>query len=186
MRIRTGLVLCLLLTLGVAGCGGSNGDDGIATAGTSATPTSSAGAGKGTNQDTALKYSTCMRDNGVPKFPDPDVNGGLGVDLEKLGVSKEKVDAASDKCKQYLPNGGEPQKLDPEKLELVRQHSKCMRENGVPNFPDPDDNGGISLDPTKLGMDPVGPQVKAAEKACEKYLGSGSGERSNNESGGNG
>jgi hypothetical protein len=186
MRTRTGFVLCLLLALGVAGCGGGKGSNGIASAGGSATPTSSAAAGAGNNQDTALKYSQCVRDNGVPKFPDPDTKGGLGIDGGKLGVSKETLDAAMEKCKQYLPNGGEPQKLDPAKLDLLRQYAKCMRENGVPKFPDPDANGGIALDPDKLGMDPVGPQIKAAEKACEKYLGAGGGERSTNQSGGNG
>jgi hypothetical protein len=181
MRIRTGLVLCLLLALGVAGCGGSKGGNGIASAGGSATPTSSAGAGTGNNQDTALKYSQCMRDNGVPKFPDPDANGGISLDGDKLGVSKDKVDAATEKCKQYLPNGGAPQKVDPAQLDKLRQYAKCMRENGVPKFPDPDANGGIALDPDKLGMDPVGPQIKAAEKACEKYIGAGG---SNNQQGG--
>jgi hypothetical protein len=184
MRIRTGLVLCLLLALGVAGCGGSKGGNGIASAGGSATPTSSAGAGTGNNQDTALKYSQCMRDNGVPKFPDPNANGGISLDGDQLGVSKDKVDAATQKCKQYLPNGGEPQKIDPQQLDKLRQYAKCMRENGVPKFPDPDENGGIALDPAKLGMDPVGPQIKAAEKVCQKLLGAGGGERSNNQQGG--
>jgi hypothetical protein len=33
-------------------------------------------------------------------------------------------------------------------------------------------------------MDPVGPQVNAADKVCQKLLGAGGGERSNNQQGG--
>jgi hypothetical protein len=37
-----------------------------------------------------------------------------------------------------------------------------MREHGVPNFPDPDENGGFALG----GLDPDSPTMKAAEQAC--------------------
>jgi hypothetical protein len=175
MRIRAGFTLGLLLALSMAGCGGGDGDDGVATAsrGASAKPSSSTGGAGRSEQQSALTYAQCMRANGVPKFPDPDPNGDMGVDLDKLGVDKAKFDAAHQKCKHYLPNGGEPQKPDPQALEQMRQYAKCMRENGVPKFPDPDANGGIALTPDKLGMDPLGPQMKAAEKACEKYRGGG-------------
>ncbi|PZG01994.1 hypothetical protein [Micromonospora deserti] len=179
MRFMSGLALCLLLTLVAAGCTASDGDQGVATAGGTAKPTSSA-AGQDSSGDGVLKYSQCMRQNGVPNFPDPNENGGLDIDLDKIGVSEETVDAAAQKCKEYAPGGGAPQKLDPQKLEQTRQYSRCMRDNGVPNFPDPDENGGISLDPDRLGMDPTGPTMKAAENACEKFLGGGNGERSNN------
>src|SRR4051794_22882678 len=49
---------------------------------------------------------------------------------------------------------GDPvQKIDPARLALARQYSRCMRENGVPKFPDPDAYGGIALDPEKIGTD---------------------------------
>jgi hypothetical protein len=51
-------------------------------------------------------------------------------------------------------------------------YSACMRKNGVPNFPDPDSNGGIKLtfgqtpDGQKTGLDTSSPQFVAAQKAC--------------------
>jgi hypothetical protein len=44
-----------------------------------------------------------------------------------------------------------------------------MRDNGVPNFPDPDPNGGIQIDGNKPGLDPNGTAFKAAQQACQKY-----------------
>ena len=178
MRFTSGAVLGTLVVLGLGACGADKADTGVATAGGGAAkPSASASAGPA-GDDAALKYSACVRANGVPNFPDPDPNGGLDLDLGKLGVSKEKMDAADQKCKQYMPNGGQPQKIDPAKLALARQYSQCMRANGVPKFPDPDAYGGIALDGGKLGMDPIGATVKAAEKACQKYLGDGGGQLS--------
>ncbi|MCU7728000.1 hypothetical protein ODJ79_30145 [Actinoplanes sp. KI2] len=171
-------MLGTLIVLSLGACAAEKTGNGVATAGNGAAkPASSASAGPG-GDDAALKYSACVRANGVPNFPDPNPQGGLDLDLGKLGVSKETMDAADAKCKQYLPNGGRPQKIDPAKLALAREYSKCMRANGVPKFPDPDAYGGIALDGGKLGVDPVGSTMKAAEKACQKYLGDGGGQLS--------
>jgi Pectinacetylesterase len=51
--------------------------------------------------------------------------------------------------------------------EALLVFAKCMRDNGVPNFPDPVDDG-INLDGT--GLDPNMPEFQAAEKACESVL----------------
>jgi Pectinacetylesterase len=48
----------------------------------------------------------------------------------------------------------------------LRAYSRCMRDNGIANFPDPGPNG-LFLD--DLGIDRNSPQFKAAEEAC-KYL----------------
>jgi hypothetical protein len=169
MRIRMGLALGLLLVLGVAGCGGSDGDDGIASAG--GTPSASASAGGAGGPDTAaedgLKFARCMRENGIPNFPDPKPNDGGGFDISLPdGVDKAKVDAAQERCKQYMPNGGEPQKMPQERLEQLRKYSKCMRDNGVTDFPDPTDQG-LQIDGNKVN--PNDPKVKAARNACDKY-----------------
>lgn len=42
---------------------------------------------------------------------------------------------------------------------------RCLRENGVPNFPDPRPDGGIGLDPSLIDVN--GPAYKKAEQACE-------------------
>lgn len=175
MRIPKALVLGgLLLALGVAGCGGDDTDgSGVATAGGS-TPSAAAAGGAarpGSEEEMQqhLRFAQCMRSNGVPEFPDPKVNseGGINISLPE-GVSKEKVDAAEQKCQQYLPNGGEPQKADPKTLEQLRTYAQCMRSNGIPNFPDPTDSG-LQIDPQKLGLEPDDPRMKAAEEACRQH-----------------
>lgn len=48
--------------------------------------------------------------------------------------------------------------------EALRAFAQCMRDNGVPNFPEPTEDG-ISLSGT--GLDPDSPEFKLAAKACE-------------------
>jgi hypothetical protein len=176
MRIRTtGLVLGLLLValgivLAATGCGGPKKHDGIASAGGHATATASASSGL-SDQDKALKYAQCMRENGVPNFPDPKINdgGGLNITLPD-GTDKAKADAATKACQQYLPGGGQAQKADPAVVEQLRRFAQCMRDHGIPKFPDPTDQG-LQVDNDKLGLSgPDDPKLKAAQDACSKLM----------------
>jgi hypothetical protein len=45
--------------------------------------------------------------------------------------------------------------------------SECMRANGVPNFPDPQANGGVEL---PNGVDPSSPAFRAAQSKCAKLI----------------
>jgi hypothetical protein len=47
-----------------------------------------------------------------------------------------------------------------------------MRDHGVTNFPDPDENGGLQITGGP-GLDPNDPKFQAAQTACEKYRPSG-------------
>ena len=58
--------------------------------------------------------------------------------------------------------------MDPEMQEKLRKYAQCMRENGVPNFPDPSDEG-MMIDGDKLGMDPRSDAFKAADQKCQQY-----------------
>lgn len=173
MRMKQRMALGLLLALSLAGCGGGGNDgDGVATAGGSgASATANAGRpGSGNEREPLLKFSQCMRDNGVPNFPDPEFNEGGGTNISApQGTDPQKVDAAQAKCKQYLPNGGEPQKIDPAVVEQLRKYSQCMRDNGIPNFPDPTD-GGLQINNDQLGLAPNDPKMQKAEEACRSQL----------------
>src|SRR5215203_5045743 len=85
----------------------------------------------------------------------------------------EKVQAAQQKCKQYLPNGGEPP-LGRYCLHFccaAWTFSQCMRENGYPDFPDPQPDGGIRIEGDQNGdMDPESEKWKEAHKKCEQYM----------------
>ena len=57
-------------------------------------------------------------------------------------------------------------------VSLPLEYSECMRDHGVPKFPDPVD-GRIVLNPAS-GIDPDSPTVQAASAACAKYAPPGS------------
>ena len=150
-RLTRRLVSTLLVVplLVLAACG-QNNQTGI-------TPVDKAAAGRA--------YAQCMRDNGVPDFPDPDANGQLrGPGHEKAG--DPKFQAAQEKCRDLAP-GGEHQKTDPASVEQMRQFSQCMRANGLPDFPDPDPNGQLR----GAGHEQQdNPKFRAAMEACRQKL----------------
>jgi hypothetical protein len=163
--MRRALLLVLLLSL--AGCAADQGGDGVATAG--GTPSGGASSAPADDSGDGLKFAQCMRENGMTWYKDPAPDEkGIRISVPK-GQDKAKVDAAMKACKKYLPDGGAPPKMDAATAELMRQMSKCMRENGVPNFPDPGPDGGIQVDSDKLGMSPGDPAFNAAEKACARF-----------------
>ena len=177
MRPRTVLAFGLLLALASAGCArGTDDGNGVATAVTgvpkvSSSPTSTAGP----DAETAIKFSKCMREQGLTWFPDPDPGGRLAISVPQ-GTDPKKVEAAQTACKKYAPAGPANGKADPQAIEQARQMAKCMRANGVPNFPDPDPDGGISIDGSKLGTGPGDPTFDKAQTACSKYLPPGAGQ----------
>lgn len=152
MRISTGLVLAALLAL-MAGCGQTAAP--VAT-----TKTDQSG----------LKFAQCMRDHGVD-IPDPQDNGQVQIRLP-AGVDPQKAQAATEQCRQYLPNGGQATKADPQAVEQQRAFAQCMREHGVDKFPDPDANGGFQIGPG-TGLSPDDPKMKAAQQECAKLRPSG-------------
>ena len=46
-------------------------------------------------------------------------------------------------------------------------YAKCMRSNGVPNFPDPSPSGGFEF---SSGIDPASPVFKTAQAKCQKLM----------------
>jgi len=48
-------------------------------------------------------------------------------------------------------------------------YAKCMRANGVPNFPDPRGGGGSEI-ARGAGIDPSSPAFKAAQAKCQKLV----------------
>lgn len=183
MRHRTVLALGLMLTLVSAGCArGTDNGTGVATAlsggaKASGNPTASASAGT----DPGLKFSQCMRQQGMTWFPDPDPDGRMSVMVPK-GTDQKKLQAAQDACKKYAPAGPADGKPDPQMVERMRQMAQCMRANGVPKFPDPNANGSIALDRNKVGTGPGDPTFDKAQTKCSKYL-PGGGQTTTNNSG---
>lgn len=162
-------VPALLMALALAGCGGNNGDDGIATAGgAGATPSAGATAGGLSNDERQLKLAECLRGQGID-VPDPEPGGGGPMLKLRENADQAKVDAGLQECKSYLPNGGDSLTLDADQLGKMRELATCMRANGVPDFPDPDADGQIRVE-KYLGLDRDSKQFKAAMEKCRQHL----------------
>jgi hypothetical protein len=149
------IVLPMSIAL-LAGCGGGSTAPGVATAdGASTAPAAGIGA-KGDDK----KFKQCLRENGVDMeaFERGERAGGA-TDLP----------AAVEKCRAFLPDGGELPRLAPEELAKVQRYAKCMRRSGVPDFPDPnaDGNFGRDWDGTRVLSTEAGEKANAT---CGKEL----------------
>jgi hypothetical protein len=153
--------------LAVAACGGDDATDGA----------SSAADRSSEARDAQLKYAQCMRDHGVD-MPDPTFGSGgrstqIGPDLD---IPRGKFREAEQACKKYL-DAIEPPELSEEQQQEFRDaalaHSRCMREHGIENFPDPtfgeDGRAEVRIE-AGSGFDENDPDVKEAMEACEDKM----------------
>src|SRR6266542_125509 len=117
-----------MLAVIVAGCG--NGSAGTGSSNSIAA-----------NHEQAVKFAECMRNNGVSAFPDPDASGELTLDGVINGSSLDPSSAAwqkaIDACKDLQPAGFTRHKRSPQEQENALKFAQCIRDNGVPDFPDP-------------------------------------------------
>jgi hypothetical protein len=130
--------------------------------------------------DNALKFSRCMREHGIPNFPDPEVSGNGMVRLKFSAtpgkLSPQTMEAAQRACQRY--QASEQQNLTPqqrvEREEAGLKFAKCMREHGI-NLPNPTTSGGgikiqVGPGPGAGGPNPSSPAFEAAQKACQGLL----------------
>jgi hypothetical protein len=95
IAVVASLVASLILGVILAACGGSSGS-GTPTAGTATTEPGASGTGD------LLPFAQCMRDNGVPNFPDPE--GGFVADSARdLDAEPAVFEAAWKACESLLP-----------------------------------------------------------------------------------
>ena len=149
-----GIVVVAAVT--AAGCGGTQSSSGTSTAAVTSSSRSNSTAGHTstashrsvvTPREKAVKFSECMRANGVSDFPDPNASG----EFPSYGVSVSpavwrKAGAA---CKTLQPPGTLSAKLTPAQESAALKFAQCIRENGVPDFPDPV-NGQPLVDTTRI------------------------------------
>ncbi|HEY2651605.1 MAG TPA: hypothetical protein VGI50_06775 [Solirubrobacteraceae bacterium] len=165
-RARVFVLAAFLSGVLVAGCGGSSHNPTAATTGRATTSASSAssasstgaatstgssaatGGGAPTSRSTgasgghpgALAFAKCMRANGVSGFPDPNPGGGFAFHASGSVRSSPAFKAAQAKCQTLLPSGGPLSPGPPPSAQTMAQLLRiaaCMRQHGVPQFPDP-------------------------------------------------
>jgi hypothetical protein len=182
-RARRGRLLAagaLVSGILVAGCGGSSASPTATAVGAASTSTSSAQSAGGSGP---LAFAKCMRANGVPNFPDPNPGRGQLFSLAGIDPTSPAFRAAQVKCRKLMgggppvpgstthPSGGTMAKL--------RKIAVCMRQHGVPQFPDPqavvpsnpsgirvisDFDGAVLLFPSTINMQ--APAYRHALAAC--------------------
>lgn len=99
------------------------------------------------NHEKAMKFSQCMRDNGVSQFPDPDASGALTIEQVVNGSSVDSNSAtfkqALSACRDLEPAGFMGQKRSAQQQEAALKFAQCIRDNGVKDFPDPTPDGPL-------------------------------------------
>jgi hypothetical protein len=170
MTTRLSLSGCALLVLALLGAGACSRAHPHAAAAASPTVASA-------DQILAIgrRYSQCIRAHGVPTFPDPVINGGYltlpdgpNGDNGKLALSKNP--AAQRACQSIIdelpPSATRPRKPKTLDMQTLMRFAQCMRQHGMPNWPDPDSNGDFPLH--AAGIEAKSTASQAAMQACRQ------------------
>jgi hypothetical protein len=152
--------LALIALIGV-GCGGNDSSGGNTTA---------------ANQEKAVKFAQCMRENGISEFPDPDASGRLTIDGVLNGSSLDPNSpawkGAIAACEGLQPPGftGDGER-SADQQDAALKFAQCIRENGVTDFPDPA-NGQALVDTNRIpSANTAGGMsiLNAAMQKCSSY-----------------
>jgi hypothetical protein len=118
----------------------------------------------------------CLRDHGIPNFPDPvlDARGGVQIDDQLLkSLPASVTQAAEQACTTQIDAAQQAADVQrpaatPQELAQATRFAQCMRQHGWPHFPDPDAHGSFSSStPGAMPSTKGGP----AFEACRSQLG---------------
>jgi len=128
------LVMAVIVAVIAAGCGGTPSSNGARTA-TAAHVSTTNRTRSLTAREKAVKFSECRRAHGVSDFPDPNASG----EFPSYGVSVTAAvwTKAVAACKSLQPPGSLSAHLTQTQLSAALKFAQCVREHGVPDFPDP-------------------------------------------------
>jgi hypothetical protein len=161
-RPPAALAMVAMVAVISAGCGGTGSSGGNSTAST---------------HEKAVKFAECMRANGVSAFPDPDASGELTIDAVANGSSLDTSSAAFEQaisaCRDLEPPGFTGHERSPEQQKVALKFAQCMRDNGVPDFPDPTPDGPLidtNRIPSAAGRGALSiPGFQAATEKCHDF-----------------
>ncbi|MER6808473.1 hypothetical protein ACQPZ8_00590 [Actinomadura nitritigenes] len=163
--------------LALAGCASGHGA-------ASASPSSSA---NNMQQVLALgrSMSQCARAHGYPTFPDPKVNatgdditfspaGGpdqtktIFQALESVPECKAILDRMNSTAKKRSgrDNRQEPK---PKDVPALKRFAQCVREHGIPEWPDPKADGSFPLHGTAIEAEGKSQRLLQATQPCQRY-----------------
>ena len=111
-----------------------------------------------------LAFAACIRAHGA-NLPDPtfDQSGNPQWSVNPKTLPQAAVTACRSDL-QAASGGSSGQAPTAPQLAQLTRFAQCMRQHGIPNFPDPDpQTGGFN------GVDKNSPALQAAAQACEQY-----------------
>jgi hypothetical protein len=151
------------LAVFAAGCGSK---------GPSATTGQSAQNSANTDVTAAYAYARCMRSHGVSNFPDPKVHisgneGSIGFAVNPSETGSPHFETAQRACQRILPAPSNSRPEQQAHKQALLAFARCLRANGIHDFPDPDVQGQLRL-PTVIaaGVDIHSRTFLDAAKAC--------------------
>jgi hypothetical protein len=118
----------------------------ISACGSSSPANTGSGSDTTTNYEKAVRFAECIRANGVSEFPDPDASGNFtygikaGSPLDPSSVQWQKAIGA---CKSLEPARLIPTHFNTTQTEARIRFARCVRANGVHDFPDPTATGPL-------------------------------------------
>ncbi len=90
------------------------------------------------NHVKAVKFSECMRANGVSGLPDPNASGQLTIDGVANGSSVNPNTPAFTRalgaCKKLEPSGFTGSKRSSQQQQAALRFAECIRKDGVSDF----------------------------------------------------
>jgi hypothetical protein len=130
-----GVAAALLLP---AGCGGPNNG--------SAAPTAAGPSGADDPRSASLQFARCMRQNGSPDFPDP-VRDESGDWTFPPSAGKPVAPAACEVAWQRwrATNQRHAEASSYVDMQKLLDFAKCMRQQGLPDWPEPTSEGLFPL-----------------------------------------
>ncbi|MGI8329967.1 hypothetical protein ACRYCC_08365 [Actinomadura scrupuli] len=132
MRILYLATAAVLVTGGATACGSDS---------PGAAVTSSPTLGTAAKEAKARQFVDCARKNGIPNVADPKVGSDGDIDIEPPpGLTKQSpiVQKVMKICGTYLNGVFTHEDEDPSaEYDRALKLSACVRQHGVPNFPDP-------------------------------------------------
>jgi hypothetical protein len=121
--------------------------------------------------EAALAYAQCIRANGYPEFPDPNADGQFMMRRDQgMSFDDPQYRAAQEACQELRPPGMGGDMDDEERMEMLLAFSRCMRDNGVEEFPDPDPGGRGFLFTGTPPFNPYSSTFQAALQTCQSHI----------------
>ena len=120
-----------------------------------------------TPEPDGLAFAQCMRENGV-EMSDPDPATGIPVLGESVDRSSAAVQDAMTACQDLLP-AGRREAASATDTDGLLAFAQCVRENGLPDFPDPQPGSGGAF--AAAGVDRSDPVFQQAAQVCSPLLG---------------